>query len=309
MRFEVTVLGTNGALPGPRRHPSGHFFRSETTDILIDCGEGTQMRLQDAGLGMGRCQLILITHLHGDHYFGLPGLLTSLALNGRTDGLRIISPPGLRARIAPLLELDRYGLPFDVTFEERSANGLTKLISADDVDIYAFPLRHRITTNGYVIRERQRESNMVKEAIDQYAIPWQQIAEIKRGADFITDAGERISNASLTVPAPPPRSYAYCSDTEYFPELAEWVRGVNLLYHEATFLDEMAAEARERGHSTAREAALIAKEAGVGRLVLGHFSARYTDTSDHEREARSVFPQSAAARDLYRYTVPYAGRN
>ena len=308
MRFEITVLGCNGALPGPRRHPSAHFFRSEATDILVDCGEGTQMRLQQAGLSMGRCELVLITHLHGDHYFGLPGLLTSLALNGRTQPLRIVSPPGLRARIAPLLELDRYGLPFPVDFQEAVADTFGYLTSAGDIDVYFFPLRHRIPTNGYLIREKQREANIVKEAIEMYGIPWQSIAGIKQGDDFTTADGRTIPHTQLTVPAPPPRSYAYCSDTEYFPELAEWVRGVNLLYHEATFLHDMATEARERGHSTAREAAQLARAAMVERLVLGHYSARYAHVDDHEREARAVFPKSYAARDLYRFTVPYAGR-
>ena len=308
MRFEITVLGCNGALPGPRRHPSAHFFRSESTDILVDCGEGTQMRLQQAGLSMGRCELVLITHLHGDHYFGLPGLLTSLALNGRTQPLSIVSPPGLRQRIGPLLELDRYGLPFPLAFKESAAETFAHLTSMGDVEVYYFPLRHRIATNGYLIREKQREANMVKEAIDTYDIPWQAIAGIKGGNDFTTSDGRLIPHAELTVPAPPPRSYAYCSDTEYFPELAEWVRGVNLLYHEATFLHDMAAEARDRGHSTAREAAQIASAAMAERLILGHYSARYAHVDDHEREARALFPKSHAARDLYRYTVPYAGR-
>ncbi len=266
------------------------------------------MRLQEAGLGMARCNLILITHLHGDHYFGLPGLLTSLALNGRTAPLRIISPPGLRDRLEPLLELDRYGLPFEVTFESLAASDRIEVTQVGDVVIEAFPLQHRITTNGYLIRELRREANIVKEAIERYQIPWQSIAGIKSGEDFVTTEGKRIPHQEITVPAPPPRSYAYCSDTLYFPRLAEWVRGVNLLYHEATFLHEMAAEARERGHSTAREAAMIAREAAVGRLIIGHFSARYPATNDHEQEARAVFPNSHAVRDLYRYTIPYTGR-
>ena len=266
------------------------------------------MRLQQAGLGLGRCELILITHLHGDHYFGLPGLLTSLALNGRTQPLRIISPPGLRERIGPLLELDRYGLPFPVEFAEAAAAGFEHLTSVGDVDVLFFPLRHRIPTNGYLIRERQREANIVKEAIEAYDIPWQAIAGIKAGDDFTTADGRTIPHVQLTVPPPPPRSYAYCSDTEYFPQLAEWVRGVNLLYHEATFLHDMAGEARQRGHATAREAAQLARAAMAERLILGHYSARYAEVEDHEREARAVFPKSYAARDLYRYTVPYAGR-
>ncbi|PPK86314.1 RNAse Z [Neolewinella xylanilytica] len=308
MRFEVTVLGSNGALPSDRRHPSAHFFRSEVSDILVDCGEGTQMRLQAAGLGMGRCGLILITHLHGDHYFGLPGLLTSMALNGRTIPLRIVSPPGLWERIAPLLELDRYGLPFDLHFDSVAADKLVAVRELEDVAIFAFPLRHRIQTNGYLIREKQREANMVKEAIERHAIPWQSIAGIKQGADYTDPTGRVIPNHLLTVPPPPPRSYAYCSDTAYFPQLVEWVKGVDLLYHEATFLHEMATEARDRGHSTAREAATTARAAAVGRLIMGHFSARYADTTAHEREARAIFPNSYAVRDLYRYLVPYAGR-
>ena len=149
---------------------------------------------------------------------------------------------------------------------------------------------------------------MVKEAIDRYAIPWQAISAIKRGGDYLKPGGETIPHRQLTVPAPPPRAYAYCSDTRYFPELAGWVKGVNLLYHEATFLDDMAEEVRQRGHSTAREAALVAREAAVGRLILGHFSARYASVGRHELEARAVFPASHAARDLYRYLVPYPGR-
>ena len=266
------------------------------------------MRLQQAGLGMGRCELLLITHLHGDHYFGLPGLLTSLALNGRTQPLTVVSPPGLRHRVAPLLELDRYGLPFSVKFRETAAASFQHLTQVGDVEIFFFPLRHRIATNGYLIREKQREANIVKDAIAAYDIPWQAIAGIKAGGDFTTSDGRVVPHAQLTVPAPPPRSYAYCSDTEYFTELADYVRGVNLLYHEATFLHDMAAEARERGHSTAREAALIAREAMAQRLILGHYSARYADVYDHEREARAVFPQSYAARDLHRFTVPYTGR-
>ena len=305
MRFEVTVLGSNGAVPTPGRHASAHFFRSEQTDLLIDCGEGTQTRLQLAGFGFSRVSHVLITHLHGDHYFGLPGLLTSLALGGRASPLEIVSPPGLREKLAPLLELDRYRLPFSLTFREHAAVDFGPLLSLADVDVFSFPLEHRIATNGYLVREKTRPANMRKATIDRYGIPWQRIPAIKAGGDYRTEGGTVIPHADLTAPAAPPRSYAYCSDTIYLPRLAQWVRGVDLLYHESTFLHDMAEEARHKGHSTAREAALIADAAGVGRLILGHFSSRYRDVTDHECEARKVFPEAYAARDLYRYTVPY----
>ncbi len=308
MRFDVTILGSNGAVPTSGRHASGHFLRSETQDVLIDCAEGTQMQLQAAGLGFGRVGLVLITHLHGDHYFGLPGLITSLALNGRVHPLRIISPVGLREKLTPVLELDRWQLPFPLIFEAHEAGEFGLLTTTGELEVYSFPLRHRIPTNGYLIREKAREANILKAKIEEYRIPWASIAGIKAGAPFITPQGRVVPHAELTAPAAPPRSYAYCSDTMYFPELAGNVRGVDLLYHEATFLHDLAAEAREKGHSTAREAALIAREAGAGALVLGHFSSRYREVDSHEREARSLFPNSFAARDLYRFDVPYAAR-
>ncbi|MBB4077589.1 ribonuclease Z [Lewinella aquimaris] len=309
MRFEVSILGSNGAVPLAGRHSSAHFLSSEATDVLIDCGEGTQMRLQAAGHGLGRVEVILITHLHGDHFFGLPGLITSLALTGRTAPLRIVSPPGLREKIAPLLELDRWQLPFPLTFVPHAARAYGLLTTTGDLEIFSFPLRHRISTNGYLVRERAREPNILKEQVRALAIPWQEIADIKAGADYTTPDGRRVPNAELLAPASPPRSYAYCSDTVYFPELASYVRGVDLLYHEATFLHDMAEEAREKGHSTAHEAAVTARAAGAGTLILGHFSSRYPQVNDHEAEARAIFPQSYAARDLYRYGVPHVGRD
>ncbi|MCP9237647.1 ribonuclease Z [Lewinella sp. JB7] len=308
MRFEVTILGSNGAVPTADRHASGHFLRSETTDVLIDCGEGTQMQLQAAGYGLGRLDLILITHLHGDHYFGLPGLLTSLALTGRTAPLRIVSPPGLRAKLAPLLELDRWKLPFPLTFTEHAATEAGPLTTTGELEVISFPLRHRVPTNGYLIRERVREPNILREQIERYGIPWQQIAAIKAGGDFTTPGGRVVPNAELTAPAAPPRSYAYCSDTLHFPELADYVRQVDLLYHEATFLHDLVAEAHAKGHSTAREAAETARDAHVGTLLLGHYSSRYRGVEGHEAEARSVFPRSYAVRDLQRYAVPFVAR-
>jgi ribonuclease Z len=309
LRFELVVLGTSGAVPTAGRYASAHLLRAEATDVLIDCGEGTQLRLQEAGVGLGRVRHILISHLHGDHYFGLPGLITSQALQSRSVPLTVVSPPGLRDKLASLLELDRYRLPFELDFVEHAATDFSYLLDSGELRISTFPLRHRIATNGYRIEEHPRQPNIRKDQLERYGIPYTAIPGIKAGEDFVTSSGERVPSTELLTPASAPRSYAYCSDTVYFPELAAWVKGTDLLYHEATFLHELADEARKKGHATAHEAAEIARAANAGQLILGHFSTRYSNVDAHEAEARTIFPNSFAARDLYRFVVPYTGRN
>lgn len=257
---------------------------------------------------MGRCSHIFISHLHGDHYFGLPGLLSSLSLSGRTSPLTIVSPLHLRPRISPLLELDRYPMTYELKFETFEAKELTPLVSINDVEVSAFPLQHRVPTNGYLVREKERTGNINKQLIEEYAIPWQTIKEIKAGSDYTAPDGTVVPNNQLITPPPPPRSFAYCSDTIYFPELADYVRGVDLLYHEATFLRDMEEDAVAKGHATARQAALTAREAGAGRLIMGHFSSRYPSPAKHEAEARELFTNSDGAQDLWQWEVPFTGR-
>lgn len=308
MKFEATILGTSGAIPSYGRFCSAVMLQTDTEDVLIDCGEGTQMQLQKAGMGMGKCSNILISHLHGDHYFGLPGLLSSLALNGRTETLRIVAPLDLRPRINALFELDRYPMPYEVIFETLRASDPTPVVTVGDLEITAFPLQHRTPTNGYLIREKDRQPNIRKDKISEFAIPWQEIPAIKAGGDFLTEGGAVVPNAELLTEASASRSFAYCSDTIYFPKLADYVTGVDLLYHEATFLSDMVEDALKKGHSTAAQAATVARDAKAGQLVMGHFSSRYPDVSEHEREARRIFPNSFAARDLNQFSVPYVGR-
>lgn len=299
MRFQLTVLGTSAAVPTPQRFCSGLVLQTETTGVLVDCGEGTQLRLMDAGISMNKCKLILISHLHGDHYFGLPGLLSSLSLNGRTKPLSIVSPLHLRPRLEAMLELDRFDLSYELNFITFEATEFGHLMDIGDLEVHAFPLQHRVPTNGYLLREKARQANIRKEKIEEYEIPWPAIPAIKSGGDFTMPDGRLIPHAELTIPAAPPRSFAYCSDTVHFPELADYVRGVNLLYHEATFLHDMVDDALKKGHSTAHQAALTARDAGVGRLIMGHFSTRYESVQEHEAEARKVFPNADAARDLW----------
>ncbi|MBC6994470.1 ribonuclease Z [Neolewinella lacunae] len=306
--FSLTVLGTSGSVPAHGRNCSGVFLQTPLTDVLIDCGEGTQMQLQRAGLSLGRCSTILISHLHGDHYFGLPGLLSSLSLSGRTAPLLIVSPQHLRPRLSPLFELDRFPMPYPLEFRTYSATAPEPLLSLPGLEVLSFPLQHRVPTNGYLLRETPRAGNIRSDKIAEYAIPWPAIPAIKSGGDYHTPDGQVIPHAELVSPAPPPRSFAYCSDTQYFPELASHVRGVDLLYHEASFLDDLRDEAQQRGHSTARQAATVAHDAGAGELVMGHFSSRYASLTDHEEEARTIFPNSHAGRELGQYAVPFVGR-
>ncbi|MEM6394998.1 MAG: ribonuclease Z [Bacteroidota bacterium] len=328
MRFELLVLGSSAALPTAERFCSGHLLRVASTHVLIDCGEGTLRQLQAAGAGYGRISLVLITHLHGDHYFGLPGLLTSFSLNDRKKPLTIVSPPGLKDRIAPLIETGNYSMPFDIDFIElalpqvgmfledsdpRLSASSTKvgidtfpksLFTHGDLNISYFPLEHRVPTAGYLLTETQKLPNIIPEQIARFQIPYTQIRDIKAGADFQTESGEVIPHEDLVTPAPEPRSFAYCSDTRYTPQLAEWVEGVDLLYHEATFLHELVDRAEYTKHSTAREAAQIAKAAQVGKLLIGHFSSRYPNSEILVDEARAVFPETFAARELERHVVP-----
>lgn len=309
MLFELTILGTSAAVPAYGRFCSAQLLRLENTSILIDCGEGTQMQLQQIGEGHGKIDLILISHLHGDHYFGLPGLLTSMILNGRTATLRIISPPGLRQQLSGLIDFDRFKPPFEIIFEEIVTTEFQLIHEGRDFSVHGFPLVHRLPTNGFLIREKPRLPNFRKEAIAEFTIPYQAIPAIKAGGDFTQNDGTIIPNEQLVNPALPPRSYAFCSDTRYFAQLAEFVKGVDLLYHEATFLHVDLDNAERTLHSTALEAGQTARDAQVGQLVIGHFSARYPNVTPLETEARSVFSRAYAARELMRFVVPFVARD
>lgn len=309
MEFSLTILGTAGAVPAYGRFCSSQLLRFAGDAFLIDCGEGCQMRLQQYAPHTGRLRAVFISHLHGDHYFGLPGLLTSMSLNARTEPLQVFSPPGLREQLAPLIGIDRYDYPFDLQFVTIPGDREAVIFRTDELIVSTLPLNHGLPTAGFLFREQTRPANILPDKIRQYNIPYSVIADIKAGADFRLPDGRTIPHTELTRPAPPPRSYAYCSDTRYLPELAERVKGVDLLYHEATFLHERLAQAEETLHSTAREAGLIAREAGVDRLLLGHFSSRYPDPDVLAAEAREVFSRAEAAREGCTYDLPFAGRN
>ncbi len=295
--MKVTILGSSSALPTSGRYPSAHVLNAHERLFLIDCGEGTQMQLRKTGIRFAKINHIFISHLHGDHIFGLYGLLSTFSLMGRTSPVHLYAPENYGELLkSHLLDFD-INLSFEVDFIPLSGKDPVQILDDRYLTVTAFPLQHRIPSFGFIFREKISDRNIIRECIAKYRIPLVRIPAIKKGEDFVTEEGVVIKNEDLTIPPPDPRSYAYCSDTKYFKRLASFVRGVTLLYHEATFDATKSKLAKLTGHSTTIDAAKTALRAGAGSLIIGHFSARYKDVSSLVEEARSSFPCTDAAVD------------
>jgi len=271
---------------------------------LIDCGEGTQMQLRRMRFRLGRLGNVFISHLHGDHVFGLFGLLSSLGLTGRETPLRIYGPPALEDVVLQHIDMFDIHLPYEVIFHPLHCEGSNVIYEDKVLTVRHFPLRHRIPACGYLFREKERKRKFIPGVLEQYEIPIALRKGIQEGDDLPLEDGRIIPNDELTMPGPPPRSYAFCSDTAYDRSFIPFIRGVDLLYHEATFANADVQRATETMHSTARQAALIAREAEVKKLVIGHFSARYKDLNILLEEAREIFPETYLAEDGKRFEVP-----
>jgi len=288
--FEVTVLGTSSATPTKYRHPSAHYVRMEGSYLLLDCGEGAQRQLARYGLRTQRISHVFITHLHGDHYFGLPGLITSMALFGRTEPLVIVGPSALESIIQVLLVESDSILPYPLKFVSTQFNHMETVAEGDNFEVISVPLKHRVPCTGFIIKEKGPERRLDVDACVKYKVPIEQYDTIKLGADYISSSQGEIKNELLTTDGFKNRSYAYITDTIYDPEyLKPILQNVDLLYHEATFLTDQLSRAIETYHSTALQAAQIAKIANVGQLLIGHFSARYNDAQPLLLEASDEF--------------------
>jgi ribonuclease Z len=306
MDFKLCTLGTSAAGPVPGRWASGQVLQIGRRGFLLDCSEGIQVALQQNGLGWSSIDVILISHLHGDHIYGLPGLLTSWELNQRTAALTLIGPAGLEDFLRSVFQHSYTRISYPIEWIVVAPLASPELVYETPLlTVTTLPLKHRIPTVGYLIREKERPRTMRAAAIAAYEIPFSQIPGIKMGADFITATGTRIPNEDLTTDPPPVRAFAYCSDTAPNPPLIPLLKGVDLLFHEATFLHELAGQAEISGHSTARQAGEVAAAAQVGQLVIGHFSSRYGDLSVLLHEAQLVFPNTALAAEGRIFTVPY----
>jgi ribonuclease Z len=295
--MKVTILGSSSALPTSERYPSAHVLSAHERLFLIDCGEGTQMQLRKARIRFAKINHIFISHLHGDHVFGLYGLLSTFSLMGRENPLHLYAPEKYESILKSHLNDFDINLSFEIDFIPLTGNDPIKILDDKYLSVTSFPLQHRIPAYGFLFREKISGRNIIKECIDKFQIPVVRIPAIKKGEDFITADGTVIKNEEITVTPPEPLSYAYCSDTKYFKRLASFVKGVSLLYHEATFDKTKEELALMTGHSTTLDAAKTALNAKVKALIIGHFSARYRNVEELVEEARTIFPETYPAID------------
>ncbi|MEN9297950.1 MAG: hypothetical protein RLZZ429_263 [Bacteroidota bacterium] len=299
--FGVTILGNNSALPAYDRHPTAQAITLNEQLFLIDCGEGTQMQLAKYKVRRGRINHIFISHLHGDHYFGLIGLLTSMGLLGREQDLHLYGPPQLKEIIQLQLDVAATTLPYPLHFYGLETEGL--ILDHPKFSVECFKTQHRIPCFGFVIREKKKPRKINKEAALSYEIPSVYYERLKNGDDYETRDGKIIQNEWVTFPNTPGRSYAFCADTIYDPSIAEKTKGVTVLYHEATYLKDLEERAAARYHSTTIQAAAIAQQAGAQKLLIGHFSSKYEVLDDFLTEAQSVFPDTQLAIEGTTYLI------
>lgn len=290
--FRVHILGCGSALPTLQHCATSQIVEIREKLFMIDCAEGTQTQLRRSHLRFTKLQAIFISHLHGDHCFGVIGLISTFGLLGRTAPLHIYAPKAFKAVLDMMLDTFCRGLGFEVCFHEVDTYAHKVIFEDRSMTVETVPLEHRIACCGYIFREKATLPHIRRDMIDFYGIPISQINNIKSGADWTTADGDVIPNSRLVTPPDSPRSYAYCSDTRYMPKLYKAVEGVSTLYHESTYASDSAERAKLYYHSTSLQAASVARDAHVGKLLLGHFSARYNDEQVILDEARSLFPES-----------------
>lgn len=300
--FNVNILGCGSAKPSLRHHPSCTVVEHRGLLFMVDCGEGAQLQFQRMRLKMTRLGHIFLTHLHGDHVFGLPGLAGTLALCGKTGGITIHTTAEGEHILSQIFAAFNRDEDFDIRFNVLDPTREEIAFENRGLRVRTVPLNHRIPTVGYVFEEKDKPRHIIREMIDFHHVPFSKINGIKAGEDFVTDDGRVIPNEALTKPADDALSYAHISDTRYMPSLAEKIEGATLLFHETTYLEENMREARLRYHSTARQAAMVARDAHAGTLVTGHYSSRYRDDSRFKTEAKTVFPRVILGNE--RLTIP-----
>lgn len=297
MNFELNILGCGSAKPTTRHQPTSQILNVRGKFFMIDCGEGVQTQMQKMGLSMMNIGHIFISHNHGDHVFGLPGLVGTMDLLGRTAELHIHGPLQVGDFIDFLLKTFYTDIGYKLIFHPVDVHQHKLVYEDRSITVYSIPLQHRLPTCGYLFKEKPGLPHIRREMIDAFNIPVSQINNIKAGASWTTEDGTIIPHERLTTPAKPPRSYAYCSDTVYLPHLKDILHGVTLLYHEATYMHERALRAEQTRHTTALQAAMLARDAKVEQLCVGHFSASLKDENALLHEAQSVFPNTKLANE------------
>ncbi len=298
MDFRLKILGTASALPASGRYSSAHVLDVRGRLFLIDCGEGCQIQLRKMHISFLKIDVICISHIHGDHVFGLFGLLSTMSMMGRTAPIHIYSGESFASVLEYFNKCFGQGLSYDIVHHKIKCDEPELVMETKSLELYAFPLRHRIETYGFLFREKEPAFNVKKDIIAEYGLSLSEIGTLKRGEDVLRSNDGTVIPAEKAAYRPyVPRSYAYCSDTVGFPELSTWVEGVDLLYHETTYPASMADVAARTFHSTTLDAANCAMRAGAGKLLIGHYSSRFTDVSFFGEEARTVFPATILARE------------
>jgi ribonuclease Z len=290
MNIKLTILGNNSAIPAYDRHPTAQVIDIREQLFLIDCGEGTQMQMQRYNIRRRRINYIFISHLHGDHYFGLIGLLTSMGLMGRNADLYLFGPPMLRQIIDVHLAAASILLPYKIVFVPLAEGEAALLVDTPHYAVKSFPVEHRIACHGFLFIAKSSGRKLNPEKCREYEIPSSFYPRLKMGEDYTRKDGEVVKNELVTEDGPKDKTYAYCADTRYTLSYIEHIKGVDAMYHESTYLDDLRTRAEERFHSTALQAAELASLAGVQKLFLGHFSSKYQDLSVFHTEASSIFP-------------------
>lgn len=290
--FRVHILGCGSALPTLQHYASSQILEVRDKFFMIDCGEGTQMQLRHTHVHFSKISTVFISHIHGDHCFGLIGMISTFGMLGRIAPLHVYAPAALEGILKAQIELFCTGLEYEVKFHLIDTKRHDVVYEDRSLTVETIPLSHRVPCCGYLFREKPSLPHIRRDMIDCYGIPVSQINNIKSGAGWTTPDGVFVPHERLTTPAEPPRSYAYCSDTVYLPSLSEIVKGVSTLYHESTYASEEADKARMYHHSTAAQAAMVARDANAGKLLLGHYSSRYHDESVLLNEAKAIFPNS-----------------
>jgi ribonuclease Z len=300
--FEIHILGTSSAIPAFDRYPTSQFIQINGSYILVDCGEGTQMQLRKYHLPFARIDVILISHLHGDHIFGLPGLLTSLSLLQRQKELIIIAPPALSEILNTIFKHSEAKINYPIQFIFTNQK-VEKIFENEKFSIYTIPLKHRVPTTGFVIQEKEQDRKIIKEKIKEYNIPIHQFNKLKKGFDAEDENGNIIKNEIVTIPPPVPRKYVYFSDTAPLKNLPEITKNANILYHETTFKKEHQNLAELTLHSTTIDAANTAIQMNAQKLIIGHYSSRYEKLDDLLTETKSIFENTELATEGKKFSL------
>lgn len=295
--FKLYILGCGSALPTPRHYATSQIVELRGKQFMVDCGEGTQIQLRRSRIGFNKIRAVFISHLHGDHCFGLIGMISTFGLQGRTAPLHVYSPKELEDMLMSQLKFFCTHLSFDVVFHAVDTSEQSVVYEDNSLTVQTIPLEHRVPCCGYLFREKPTLPHIRRDMIDYLGIPVSQINNIKLGADWVCEDGTVVSNSRLVSPPDPVRSYAYCSDTRYMPTLYERLKNVDLLYHESTYGDDNMQMAETYYHSTARQAACVARDASVKRLLLGHYSSRYDNEEVLLKQAQEVFPDTYLANE------------